>query len=69
MLLEEFDVKKYERTLRGEGREAGREEGIRIMLESLREVDCSRNAAKDKLMEKYHLTREGAEEKLVLYWK
>ncbi|MBD5532348.1 MAG: hypothetical protein HDQ98_09125 [Lachnospiraceae bacterium] len=26
MLLEEFDVKKYERTLREEGREEGREE-------------------------------------------
>ncbi len=27
MLLEEFDAEKYERTIRGEGREEGREEG------------------------------------------
>lgn len=33
MLLEEFDVKKYERTLRKEGREKGREEGIREGME------------------------------------
>lgn len=31
MLLEEFDAEKYERTIRGEGREEGREEGeIRV---------------------------------------
>ncbi len=28
MLLEEFDVDKYERTLRAEGREEGRAEGM-----------------------------------------
>ena len=28
MLLEEFDVDKYERTIKAEGREEGREEGI-----------------------------------------
>lgn len=69
MLLEEFDVKKYERTLRREGREEGREEGVQIVVESLQETNCSRNMAKNKLMEKYHLTREEAEEKLSLYWK
>ena len=46
MLLEEFDVKKYERTLRGEGREAGREEGreegIQLTLEILQELNQSR---------------------------
>ena len=33
MLLEEFDVEKYERTLKSEGREEGREEGIREGME------------------------------------
>lgn len=69
MLLEEFDVKKYERTLRREGREEGREEGVRIMVESLQETNCDRNTVKNKLMEKYHLTEESAEEKLSMYWK
>ena len=29
MLLEEFDAEKYERTIRGEGREEGLEEGMK----------------------------------------
>lgn len=33
MILEEFDVKKYERTLRMEGREEGRGEGLRQGLQ------------------------------------
>lgn len=33
MLLREFDQKKYERSIRNEGREEGREEGIEIGLE------------------------------------
>ena len=32
MLLEEFDVKKYERSLREEGRKEGREEGRNLTL-------------------------------------
>lgn len=65
MLLEEFDVKKYERTLRGEGRE----EGIRLTLEILQESDFSREYAQRKLEEKYSLTETEAEQKLLLYWK
>lgn len=41
MLLEEFDVKKYERTLRIEGRE----EGIRFTLEILKESNFPREYA------------------------
>ena len=37
MLLEEFDVKKYERSLREEGRELGRKEGHEIGREEGRE--------------------------------
>lgn len=33
MLLREFDQKKYERSIRNEGREEGRKEGIEIGLE------------------------------------
>ena len=54
MLLEEFDVKKYERSLREEGREEGRAEGraesarysklICILLEQHREDDLRRAA-------------------------
>lgn len=65
MLLEEFDVKKYERTLRGEGRE----EGIRLTLEILQESDFSREYARRKLEEKYSLSENEAEQKLLLYWK
>lgn len=58
MLLEEFDVKKYERSLREEGREEGREEArkeneryselICILLEQHREDDLKRAAKNEK---------------------
>lgn len=73
MLLEEFDVKKYERTLRGEGHEEGlaegREEGIRFTLEILKESDFSREYAQKKLREKYFLSEIESEQKLTQYWK
>lgn len=73
MLLEEFDVKKYERTLWGEGREKGREEGreegIQLTLEILQELGQSRECAKGKLEEKYRMSEPEAEQKLLRYWK
>lgn len=77
MLLEEFDVEKYERTLRLEGREEGIKEGIKkgredalsCMIEILRETDVSRNSVKKKLMEKYSLSEDEAEQMLSLYWR
>ena len=39
MLLEEFDAEKYERTIRGEGREEGREEGRKEGREEGREEE------------------------------
>lgn len=72
MLLEEFDAEKYESTLRSEGREEGRKEGIdeglRCSIEIMQETNVSRNLAKRKLMEKYFLSEEEAEGKLLLYW-
>lgn len=65
MLLEEFDVKKYERTLRSEGRE----EGIQLALEILKEANLPREYAQRKLREKYLLSDADAEEKLLRYWK
>lgn len=67
MLLEEFDVKKYERSLREEGREEGRQEGreegreeesarysklICVLFEQHREQDVKR-AAEDPKYRKY----------------
>lgn len=81
MLLEEFDVKKYERTLRSEGLEEGMElgrkqgieqgieQGIRCMVEVLRETGQSKTYVTDKIAEKYALSRAEAEEKCLLYWK
>lgn len=73
MLLEEFDAEKYERTLRNEGREEGYEEGLekgfRYSIEIMQETNLSRDLAKGKLMEKYSLSAEEIEEKLLRYWK
>lgn len=40
MLLEEFDVKKYERSLRAEGREEGRAEGREEEIERYSKLIC-----------------------------
>ena len=77
MLLEEFDAEKYERTIRGEGREEGRKEGrkeglkigIRYCIEILQETCQPREYAKQKIMEKYTVSEEEAERELLLYWK
>lgn len=77
MLLEEFDAEKYERTIREEGREEGRKEGraeereesFRRIIELLQEADFSRDAAKEKVMQKYVLSEDAAEGKFLLYWK
>lgn len=65
MILEEFDVEKYERTLRWEERE----EGIRYMIEVLQESGQSEDYTRKKLKEKYSLSEERAGEKIRLYWK
>lgn len=77
MLLEEFDVKKYERTLRSEGleegmelgRKQGIEQGIRCTIEILQEAGQSKGYVTDKLAEKYALSEEAAADKLLQYWK
>jgi len=85
MLLEEFDVEKYERTLKSEGHEAGIkegielgrkqgieqgiEQGIRCMVEALQETGQSKIYVTDKIAEKYALSKVEAEKKLLLYWK
>ena len=69
MLLEEFDVEKYERTLRKEGREEGREEGIRCIVEVLQEAGQTREFVIDKIVEKYALLQTEAEEKTEQYLK
>lgn len=69
MLLEEFDAEKYERTIRGEGREEGLKIGIRYSIEILQEINQSRDDTKKKLMEKYAISETEAEQELMLYWK
>ncbi|MDE6405445.1 MAG: hypothetical protein K2M20_07325 [Lachnospiraceae bacterium] len=77
MLLEEFDVKKYERTLRSEGleegiklgRKQGIEQGIRCMVEALQEAGQTKAYITDKVAEKYALSKAAAEKKLISYWK
>lgn len=64
-ILEEFDVEKYERSLRREGRE----EGIRCVVELLQETGQTKTFVIDKIAEKYALSQTEAEEKTERYWK
>lgn len=81
MLLEEFDVEKYERTLKSEGREEGIREGMEIgkkqgieqgiccMVEALQEAGQTKAQVAAALAAKYSLSEDEAKEKLSLYWK
>jgi hypothetical protein len=65
MLLEDFDAKKYERTIREEGLEEGakkeREQGIRILIKACMELGVSKEQIIRKVMQEYSLTQEQAE--------
>lgn len=65
MFLEEFDVEKYERTLK----EEGREEGVQYIIEVLQEAGHDMDFVRRKLIEKYSMPEQEAEQKLLLYWK
>ena len=73
MLLEEFDVEKYERTIRSEGREEGiektRNEDIDKLISALKELKISDEKITEQLMKQYSLSEEEVEEKLKNYGK
>ena len=62
MLLEEFDVEKYERSLKEEGREEGREEGICALVNTCHRLGVSEEDTVNALIREFSLTREKAEE-------
>jgi hypothetical protein len=57
MLLEDFDAKKYERTIR----EEEREHGIRILIETCIKFGVSKEEIIKQLIKEYSLTQEQAE--------
>lgn len=69
MLLEEFDVEKYERTIRSEGREEARNEAIDKLISALKELKISDEKIVEQLMKQYGLSDEEAEERLKNYGK
>lgn len=69
MLLEEFDVEKYERTMKREGQEEGIEQGLCMMIESLQESGQTRQYTVNKVAEKLEIPEKEAELKVEKYWK
>ena len=77
MILETYDKELHDKTLRSEGYETGkadgisseRENGILQLLSTLQELNISRQDAHIKLKEKYSLSKEEAEKYLDKYWK
>ncbi|MCM1125176.1 MAG: hypothetical protein NC429_01760 [Lachnospiraceae bacterium] len=73
MLLEEFDIEKYERSLKREGLEAGIkqgiEQGMRNMIETLQEAGWTEESTANKIAEKFMLSSTEAERKVAEYWK
>ncbi|MCM1050075.1 MAG: hypothetical protein NC433_16785 [Clostridiales bacterium] len=72
MLLEEFDVEKYERTIRAEGKEEGIEKGreekgeedIIEFIGAMKELAIPAEKIKQQLMKRFKLSIEAAEEKI-----
>lgn len=69
MLLEEFDVKKYERSLREDGREEGREEGIRALVEVCQEFGMSKEDILVRLETRFSMGADSAEQYFEKYQK
>lgn len=69
MLLEEFDVKKYERSLRQDGREEGREEGIRALVEVCQEFGMSKEDILVRLETRFSMGADSAKQYFEKYQK
>lgn len=68
--LEGFDVKKYERTLREEGREEGRKEiAMEKLIQVLNSLMYSKETAICQLVKHYELSEEEAATKVEMYWQ
>ena len=68
--LEGFDVKKYDRTLREEGREEGRKEiAMEKLIQVLNSLMYSKETATCQLVKHYELSEEEAATKVEMYWQ
>ena len=52
-----------------EGREAGREEGIKALVETCRDLGVSRENTASQLMTRYSMTQEIAVKNVDQYWE
>ena len=77
MILETYDKELHDKTLRSEGYENGKTEGISSerensilqLLSALQELNISRQDAYIKLQEKYSLSEKDAEKYMDKHWK
>lgn len=63
MLLEKFDIKKYEHTLREEGKEEGIELGIRALINTCNLLGVSKEQTISRLTEEFSLSPEDAQKR------
>lgn len=77
VILTEFDENLYSKSLREEGREEGiiegkkegKKEGMKAFIELCQEIKISKDETRNKLIEKFKLQKDVAEEYLIKYWK
>ena len=76
MSIYEYDEERELRLIRRDEREIGRQEERQIQQENAiqsiislcREFGAGKEKTVEKLTERYHLSKEQAEEKIALYW-
>ena len=66
--FETYDVQETRRIAREEGREEMREEGIRILINTNKKHEITKEETISDLMETYHLSDEEAHKTVELFW-
>lgn len=69
MSIYEYDEERHMRQTREEGREEGLEQGIRALIEACHEFGHSKDMVLPKLIEKFQLSQQAAQEYMQAYWK
>lgn len=69
MSIYEYDEERHMRQTREEGREEGLEQGIRALIEACHEFGLSKDMVFPKLIEKFQLSQQAAQEYMQAYWK
>ena len=68
MFMKDFDEERYRRLLREEYREEGLAEGIKILIETYKELGTAREDTLTNIQKKFNLEESVAKQYMERYW-